>query len=59
MMKYKVVYIEADKNLENEINKLAVEGWELLTIESMSKPGLTQFMAQAGITSGFMLIFKK
>lgn len=61
-MEYKAVFIKISDRLERfelELNKYAKEGWEIVFIIPLSKPGLFQWMLQAGITSGYTLIFKK
>ena len=61
-MEYKAVFIKISDGLEKlelELNKYAKEGWEVVFIIPLSKPGLLQWSLQAGITTGYTLIFKK
>jgi hypothetical protein len=62
MFEYKIFTLDSsiDKaKATSELNKLGKDGWELVSTEAFSKAGFTQAMFEAGITSGFMFIFKR
>jgi len=59
---YKIIVIRSSDEKEvvtQELNKLGEEGWELVTTESFSKPGITQVLLEASTTSGYNLILKR